>query len=189
MNSAQALLRFSRDRRGYEHFYLVEPDRHGKGRERILYFFRSPPGVRVGRVPFDDELKGRIAAQNPGVSFDWPRLLATPIPPPAAEVERWRERREIERAEKAARAARRADLEPDEAQEAVEADERTGGEGVSDPVTGHEGAEPAVSQDAETHPPRKRRRRPRRGRGRHGQTAAPSGEQAPPASNPDSSND
>jgi len=193
MNSAQALLRFSRDRRGYEHFYLVEPDRHGRGRERILYWFRSPPGVRVGRVPFDDELKRRIAAQNPGVSFDWPRLMATPIPPPAAEIERWRERRQTERAEKAARAARQADLEPGEPQEAMEGDEATGegtgGGRVSDQVTGQEAAEALVSQDSETRPLKKRRRRRRRGRGRHGQAAAPPGEQAPPASNPDSSND
>src|SRR5947207_3411348 len=117
MTGAQALLRFSRDRRGYEHFYLVEPDRHGKGHERILYWFRSPPGIRVGRTPFDDELKRRIEAQNPGVSFDWPRLLATAMPPPAAEAERWRERRQVERAEKAARAARRADFDVDEPQE------------------------------------------------------------------------
>jgi hypothetical protein len=175
MSGAQALLRFSRDRRGYEHFYLVEPDRQGKGQERILYWFRSPPGVRVGRVPFDDELKRMIEAQNSGLSFDWPRLLATPIPPPAAEVERWRERRQVERAEKAARAARRADLEEGEPEEPppleVEADK--------EPDTGQTPPNPA----------KRRRRRRRRGRGRHGQTAAPSGEQAPPTSNPDSSND
>jgi hypothetical protein len=100
-------LRFSRDKRGYEHFYLVQPttNRRGKTRTRILYWFRTPPGVKVGRLPFSDEVQRAIEAQNPGVNFDWKKLLATPIPPPAPDVERWRERRRVERAEKASRRA------------------------------------------------------------------------------------
>jgi hypothetical protein len=116
MNGA-AVLRFSRDRRGYEHVYLVQPDRPGKGPGRILYWFRSPPGIKVGRAPFDDELRRRIEAQNPGVTFDWPRLIAAPVPSPPAEQERWRERRDIVRAEKAARAAREADISSSEVAE------------------------------------------------------------------------
>jgi hypothetical protein len=110
---AAAFLRFSRDKRGYEHFYLVQPttNRRGKTRARILYWFRTPPGVRVGRLPFDADVQRTIEAQNPGVTFDWKRLLATPIPPPSQDVERWRERRRVERAEKAARRALRADAE------------------------------------------------------------------------------
>jgi hypothetical protein len=113
MNSAAAaFLRFSRDRRGYEHFYLVQPttNRRGKTRTRILYWFRTPPGVKVGRLPFDDDMRRAIEAQNPGVAFDWKKLLATPIPPPAPDVERWRERRRVERAE---RAARKIELAPE----------------------------------------------------------------------------
>src|SRR5437588_12805293 len=112
MTGAPAVLSFSRDKRGYEHFYLLQPPSSRRGREpsRILYWFRTPPGMRVGRPPFDEEMRRRIEAQNPAVAFDWDRLLATPIPPPAFEVERWRERRRAEKAEKAARAARRADL-------------------------------------------------------------------------------
>jgi len=109
-----AFLRFSRDKRGYENFYLVQPttNRRGKTRARILYWFRTPPGVRVGRLPFDADVQRTIEAQNPGVNFDWKRLLATPIPPPTQDVERWRERRRLERAEKAARRAlRTADAE------------------------------------------------------------------------------
>src|SRR5438128_2911696 len=112
--AAAAFLRFSRDKRGYEHFYLVQPttNRRGKTRARILYWFRTPPGVRVGRLPFDADVQRTIEAQNPDVTFDWKRLLATPIPPPSQEVERWRERRRVERAEKAARRAlRTADAE------------------------------------------------------------------------------
>lgn len=98
-----AFLRFSRDKRGYEHFYLVEAttDRRGKTRARVLYWFRTPPGVKVGREPFDADVRRALEAQNPGVTFDWRKIVETPIP--SADVERWRERRRAERAEKAAR--------------------------------------------------------------------------------------
>jgi hypothetical protein len=100
-------LRFSRDKRGYENTYLVQiQDRRGKSfRQRILYWYRTPPGVRVGRPPFDEEARRRLEAQNPDVIFDWPAIIATPIPPPA-ENEQWRERR---RAERAAKQAQQAD--------------------------------------------------------------------------------
>lgn len=100
-------LRFSRDKRGYENIYLVHTQsRRGKApRQRILYWYRTPPGVRVGRPPFDEEARRRIEAQNPELTFDWPAIVATPIPPPA-ENEQWRERR---RAERAAKQAQRAE--------------------------------------------------------------------------------
>jgi hypothetical protein len=110
-------LKFSRDKRGYEHFSIIEPGvvRRGKpSRPRLLFWFRSPPQVKVGRLPFTDEVRRAIEEQNPNVRFDWPRLLATPIPPP--DVEHWRERRRIEKAAKqAAREAEAGDL--DEVQE------------------------------------------------------------------------
>jgi hypothetical protein len=65
--------------------------------------------VKVGRSPFDEATRRAIERHNPGVTFDWPRLVAAPVPPPPADVERWRERRRQERAEKAARAALHAD--------------------------------------------------------------------------------
>lgn len=98
-------LKFSRDKRGYEHFSLVEPSsgRRGKSsRPRVLFWFRTPPQIKVGREPFPDEVRRAVEAKNPGLTFDWPRLMATPIP--AADAEHWRERR---RAEKAARQAMR----------------------------------------------------------------------------------
>src|SRR5205807_9435753 len=113
MTGAAAFLRFSRDKRGYEHFYLVQPPAgRGRTRTRIIYWFRTPPGVKVGRGPFDPEVRRAIEAQNPGVEFDWKKLLATPIPPPTPDAERWRERR------RAARASREAEAEP--AERAVE---------------------------------------------------------------------
>ena len=92
-----AYLKFSRDKRGYEHFYLVQPSNRGKSRPRVLYWFRTPPGVKVGRSPFDPDMRRALEAQNPGVEFDWEAITHTPIPPPV-EPERWRERRRVERA-------------------------------------------------------------------------------------------
>lgn len=105
-----AFLRFSRDKRGYEHFYLVEAttNRRGKTRTRILYWFRTPPGVKVGREPFSPEVRRTLESQNPGIVFDWRKIVETPIP--SADAERWRERRRAEKAEKAARRARAADV-------------------------------------------------------------------------------
>jgi hypothetical protein len=122
-------LRFSRDKRGYENIYLVHTQtRRGKTpRQRILYWYRTPPGVRVGRPPFDEEARRRIEAQNPDLTFDWPTIVATPIPPPA-ENEQWRERR---RAERAVKQAQRAEEEaalrtgresPDESVSVIEPD-------------------------------------------------------------------
>jgi hypothetical protein len=92
-----AYLKFSRDKRGYEHFYLVQPSNRGKSRPRVLYWFRTPPGVKVGRSPFDPDMRRALEAQNPDVEFDWEAIIHTPIPPPV-EPERWRERRRVERA-------------------------------------------------------------------------------------------
>jgi len=98
-----AFFRFNRDKRGYEYFSLVEPvtNRRGKTRPRVLYWYRTPPNIRVGRAPFDDAVRRALEKQNPTVAFDWPKIIAAPIP--SADVDRWRERRRTERAEKAAR--------------------------------------------------------------------------------------
>jgi hypothetical protein len=119
-----AFLRFSRDKRGYEHFQLVEPmTRRGKTRTRVLYWFRTPPGVKVGRDPFDQATRRALEAQYPAVAFDWKRISATPIP--SADAEKWRERRREERAAKRARKARQAVDIPD-ASEAPQAPEDAG---------------------------------------------------------------
>jgi hypothetical protein len=93
-----AFFRFNRDKRGYEHFFLVEPvtSRRGNVRARVLYWFRTPPNVKIGREPFDPEVRRALEAQNPGSTFDWRRIAETPIP--SADAERWRERRLAERA-------------------------------------------------------------------------------------------
>ena len=113
-------VRFSRDKRGYEHIYLVHAaTRRGKpSRPRILYWYRTPPGVIVGREPFDPAVRRALEAQNPDVTFDWNKLVKMTAPPP--DVEPWRERR---RAEQAAKRARRAEERDQE--EAAPADVET----------------------------------------------------------------
>ncbi len=98
------VLRFSRDKRGYESFFLVHssPGRRGKSRSRILYFFRTPPGVKIGRRLFEPDVRRALEAQYPDVVFEWDKLLNTPIPSP--DVERWKERRRQEKAAKVAAA-------------------------------------------------------------------------------------
>lgn len=97
-------LKFSRDKRGYEHFYLVESASRGKPpRTRLLYWFRTPPNIKVGRSPFDPDVRRVLERQNPDVVFDWDAIVSTPIPPPS-ETERWRERRRLERAMRSAAA-------------------------------------------------------------------------------------
>jgi len=185
-------LKFSRDKRGYENFFLFEPphgerDQATKGRPRLLFWFRTPPSVKVGRMPFSDDVRRMVEAQNPGLTFDWARIMSTPIP--SAEAEQWRERR---RAEKAARRAVRDAEDAAEAQAAVDeaeaqpvavAEEPTSEPedvaAVEDAITGTDDVDEAQgpagmtsptsdSQAQGPHESRRRRRRRRRGGG-HGQ--------------------
>src|SRR2546425_12432570 len=93
-----AFLRFTRDNRGYEQFSLVEPatNRRGKSRSRLLYWYRTPPNVRVGREPFDESVRRALETQNPDVQFDWRKIVETPIP--SAETDHWRGRRRVPKA-------------------------------------------------------------------------------------------
>jgi hypothetical protein len=49
--------------------------RKGKGRSRILYWFRTPPGVKVGRAALDEDAIRLIEESNPDIDFDWTRIL------------------------------------------------------------------------------------------------------------------
>jgi hypothetical protein len=65
-------LRVIRDRRGYEVTYLIDLHRDGaRQRSRILYVFRTPAGVRVGRTALDPDTLRSIEAAHPDVAFDW----------------------------------------------------------------------------------------------------------------------
>jgi hypothetical protein len=68
-------LRFNRDKRGYENTFVVQTERRRRGQQRILYWFRTPPGVKVGRAPLDEDAIRLIEEHNPDLDFDWTRIL------------------------------------------------------------------------------------------------------------------
>ena len=75
-------LRFSRDKRGYENTYVLHTFRGKRGPEpRLLYWFRTPPGARVGRGALDDEAMRAIEAGNPDLEFDWDEMRKVKPPP------------------------------------------------------------------------------------------------------------
>jgi hypothetical protein len=179
-------LRFSRDKRGYEHFYLVQasPARRGKPVQRILYWFRTPPNVKVGREPFAEPVRRALEAQYPDLTFDWDAFAAMPIPAP--ETDHWRERRRAERAAKRAVEAVRTVDSPAVEEVEVEVDISADAE-AEEPAASEEravaavaieasvpGGPPAAEAASSTDPTRRRsrRRRGRRSR-RPGNEAAP----------------
>ena len=54
-----------------------------RGRQRVLYFFRTPPGVKVGRAALDEDAIRLLEEHNPEIEFDWTRILkgqGDPVP-------------------------------------------------------------------------------------------------------------
>jgi hypothetical protein len=93
-------LRVIRDKRGYETTYLMHLYRDGpRQRSKILYVFRTPGGVRVGRDPLEPDVLRQIESQYPDIQFNWAtvregqQLIET-----SAEPRRRRPRREDEAA-------------------------------------------------------------------------------------------
>jgi hypothetical protein len=65
-------LRVIRDKRGYETTYLMHWFRDGnRQRSRILYVFRTPGGVRVGRDPLDPAVLRELESRHPEIAFEW----------------------------------------------------------------------------------------------------------------------
>jgi hypothetical protein len=83
-------LRVTRDSRGYEHTFLLHSSHHGE-EPRVLYWYRSAPGVKVGRAALDEDAIRTIEERHPDIEFDWPHILevGATLPP---EVERRPER-------------------------------------------------------------------------------------------------
>jgi hypothetical protein len=83
-------LRVTRDQRGYETTFLLHAGYAG-ARPRVLYWYRSAPGIRVGRTPLDEDAIRAIEERYPDLEFDWPSLIeqSTALPP---EIERRQER-------------------------------------------------------------------------------------------------
>ena len=181
-------LKFSRDKRGYESFFLIE-------QSRVLFWFRTPPNVKVGRQPFSEEVRRMVEAQNPDLTFDWARITSTPIP--AVDADHWRERRRAEKAarraareeeaiEAAAEAAVEAEVAVDEAEAepiATAQDVTSAPEDASAVLEAIESGTTSAELPTEAAPPTSdlqipgahehRRRRRRRRRHRHGAQNAP----------------
>ena len=68
-------LKLTRDRRGFENTFLLHADQPGE-RPRLLYWYRTAPGVALGRAPLDEEAIRTIEEQHPNIDFDWPAILA-----------------------------------------------------------------------------------------------------------------
>jgi len=96
-------LRLTRDRRGIENTFLMHADRPGD-RPRLLYWYRTAPGITLGRLPLDEDAIRTIEDQHPDIDFDWPAILAlsevmtpedevTSRPQPREQREPRRERR------------------------------------------------------------------------------------------------
>jgi hypothetical protein len=101
-------LRFTRDKRGYETTSLVHAGRrNGRARQRILYWFRTPPGVKVGRPALDEDAIRWIEEHNPDIEFDWPKILEAQPPAtlPADDSRVRRPRRDRPRPPRAAPAS------------------------------------------------------------------------------------
>ena len=82
-------LRFSRDKRGYENTFLCHTFRRGgQPRLRVLYWFRTPPDVKVGRLALDPGAIRAIEESNPDLKFEWDKILKVKPPPPPPDYGR-----------------------------------------------------------------------------------------------------
>jgi hypothetical protein len=71
-------LRVIRDKRGYETTYLLDWVREGtRQRSKVLYVFRTPAGVRVGREPLEPEVRSQLEAHHPNLTFQWDSVRDT----------------------------------------------------------------------------------------------------------------
>ena len=78
-------LRFSRDKRGYENTYLCHTFLvDGASELRLLYWFRTPSNVEIGRLALDSDSIRNIEKSNPELAFDWNEILKAK-PAPASE--------------------------------------------------------------------------------------------------------
>lgn len=68
-------LRLTRDRRGFENTFLMHAGRPGD-RPRVLYWYRTAPGILLGRPALDEDAIRTIEEQHPDIEFDWPAILA-----------------------------------------------------------------------------------------------------------------
>src|SRR5512132_3396535 len=53
----------------------MHADRPGD-RPRLLYWYRTAPGIMLGRPPLDEDAIRTIEEQHPDIEFDWPAIIA-----------------------------------------------------------------------------------------------------------------
>jgi hypothetical protein len=76
-------IRYARDKRGYESTFVMLAYRgtNGAPRTRVLYVFRSPSNLKVGRRAIEPEVREALEHTHPDLSFDWDGLLHEPAMP------------------------------------------------------------------------------------------------------------
>lgn len=151
-------LRFSRDERGYEHTYVLHGLRSGS-RPRLLYWFRTPPNVNVGRLPLDEDAIRAIEDANADLTFDWAKMLRVKPPPapvrPDEDGRRTRSRSGVRRGRRAAPeiAAAGDATDAPRRQPAAGADaSRAGGQEAARIAAGPGGGQEATAAAAPGHP-------------------------------------
>jgi hypothetical protein len=159
-------VRFSRDKRGYEYVFLVDVPSQAHSRARVLYWYRTPPGMKVGRQPFDQAVRQALEGHYPDLKFDWKQIVETPMPPPELTIN-WRERRRNERAAK--RARQQDELEEAQAESVATAAEADSHTDDSENGSAQPGTEISEGRGAIRSTGKRRRRR--RGRGRKPEAA------------------
>ena len=84
-------IRHAHDKRGYDTTFVLHAYRgnNGASRTRVLYVFRSPAGMKVGRRALEPEVVEALEHTHPDLSFDWPVLLRDSAPPRVETRERW----------------------------------------------------------------------------------------------------
>lgn len=180
-------MRFTRDARGYEYTCLIHPvRREGRTENLLLYCFRTPPYVKVGRPALDPDVMGRLERQYPHIRFDWDKILREP---PQALTEEAATRRKDQRDARDARRKRRRLAESREEFEAVPEEDGPStepdtivAEGPSDEAdalteadvsTSDSPAERTAPLVASAHKRRRKRRRRRRREGEPGGNPPP----------------
>jgi hypothetical protein len=119
-------LRFARDERGYEYTSLLHPvRRYGRTETQLLYCYRTPPYIKVGRPALDEEARALLERQFPDIPFDWDKILREP---PQTLTEQEAARRKEQRDARDARRRRKRPI------ETVENAETMGGAGTVGPA-------------------------------------------------------
>jgi hypothetical protein len=92
-------IRYSRDKRGYETTVVQHAYRSAQGsqRSRVLYMFRTPSNLRVGRRSLDEEVMEALEHTHPDLAFDWTTLQREIVGERSEYRDRDREREHVRR--------------------------------------------------------------------------------------------